>query len=281
MTELNSRKCMKLSKVETYSRYLEIVEKYGRKGCVINDFLQREVETLISAGKLFESCYKENAFLFIQKDTCLRVYYYLNDLNETVAFDGDDFVVEILYRGDSFYPSDIVAYLEKCGFQTNLVRDLYCLRYKELNHEILGIDLSDIDIHFADTIKEAKMCITLFNESFDSYSGNYINELDLPALIENKNLYVATQNGMFMGSLHVSKGGNNLYWMDHLAVSKEARGKHVATKLFMRYISDVHENDGTRYQLWTQRQNEIAVNMYKKLGFKYLGKSTLSMIRTK
>ena len=67
--------------------------------------------------------------------------------------------------------------------------------------------------------------------------------------------------------------------MDHLAVLQEARGKHIATGLFMKYIEDVGKNDTTRFSLWTQRQNETSIRMYQKIGFKYIGKSTLSMIK--
>ena len=270
-----------MKQITEYSEIVEIEQKYKVKGTATNNYILKEqYERLISDNALCVVANEKNCFLFVTKDIGTRIYYFINDMGEKADFSKySELVIEILFRGE--LPVAEMEYFLKCGFETNLVRDQYCLRFRELNPEMLGTDFSDIDIHFAETIEEAKMCVGLFNENFDRYSGNYIDPCKLLSLIENKNLYIAYNEGILLGSLHVSKGGNNLYWMDHLVVTKEARGKHVATKLFIRYIFDVHENESTRYQLWTQHQNEIAVKMYKKIGFKYLGKSTLSMIKIK
>ena len=47
---------MKLNKVDRYQRYLDIVGQYAQKGCISNDYIQREAERLIEQGDLFESC---------------------------------------------------------------------------------------------------------------------------------------------------------------------------------------------------------------------------------
>ena len=270
---------MKLSKVETYSRYLEIVEKYGQKGCLTNDYLQREAESLIAGGKLFELCNEKNAFLFVQKDTCQRVYYYLNDLNETAAFDGEDFVVEILYRGEAFYPQDVVAYLETCGFKANLIRDQYAGMYKDLQ---LGTFVGNLRIYEAQSIEEVKQACELFNASFDHFSGDYISESEYPSLLEGKNILIARDNAgnSFLGALHQTTE-NRVAWISHVAVLPEARGHHVGLGLAEAFIQYNRVDDKSRYMLWVQHQNTAAVNMYQKLGFKYIGKSTISMINTK
>lgn len=270
---------MKLSKVETYSRYLEIVEKYGSKGCITNDYIQREAESLVSDGKLFESCYEKNAFLFVKKDTCLRAYYYLNDLNETTAFDGNDFVVEILYRGEAFYPQEVVTYLEKCGFRTNLVRDQYSGMYKDLQ---LGTFVDNLRIYEAQSIEEVEQACELFNASFDHFSGDYISENEYPSLLKGKNILIARDNAgsSFLGALHQTIE-NRVAWISHVAVQPEARGHHVGLGLAEAFIQYNRVDDKSRYMLWVQHQNTAAVNMYQKLGFKYIGKSTLSMIKTK
>lgn len=270
---------MKLKKIEAYSRYLETVEKYGQKGCITNDYLQREAESLIAGGKLFESCYEKNAFLFVQKDTCLRAYYYLNDLNETASFDSDNFVVEILYRGESFYPQEVVTYLEKCGFRTNLVRDQYSGMYKDLQ---LGTFVGNLRIDEAKSIEEIQKACELFNESFDHFSGGYILESEYPSLLEGKNILIARDDAgnSFLGALHQCIE-NRVSWISHVAVLPEARGCHVGLGLVEAFVRYNHVDDKTRYMLWVQHQNTTAVNMYQKLGFKYIGKSTLSMIKTK
>jgi len=45
------------------------------------------------------------------------------------------------------------------------------------------------------------------------------------------------------------------------------------------FIEQNMESEKTRYQLWVQRQNEPAVNMYQSKGFKFINKSTISLIK--
>lgn len=58
---------MMLNKINTIERYVEIVEQYRSKEGASNDYLQREAETLINNGELFEVCDRHNAFLFVKK----------------------------------------------------------------------------------------------------------------------------------------------------------------------------------------------------------------------
>lgn len=270
---------MTLKKIESYSRYLEIVERYGQKGCVTNDYIQREAESLIAEGKLFEMCCEKNAFLFVQKDTCKRLYYYLNDFCETVVFDDDDFVVEILYRGEPFYPKEVVEYLQKCGFRTNLIRDQYSGMYKDLQ---TGTIVENLKIDEAQTLEEVKQACELFNASFDHFSGDYIPEEEYSNLLEGKNILIAKDitTNSFLGALHQTIE-NRVAWISHVAVLSEARGRHIGLGLVEAFIKINHADDKSRYMLWVQHQNSAAVNMYQKLGFKYIGKSTLSMIKNK
>lgn len=270
---------MKPAKIETIDRYQEIVSRYGNRGSFSNDYIQREASNIIDHDALFEYCGKKNAFLLVKKDGFWRVYYYINDLEEILDIDGEDMATEILFRGNMGEPAEVVNYLEGCGFARNLVRDLYELRYKDLAIERPFILTDGVVIRKAKSIDEATFGTNLFNALFDRFSGDHISNEESLRLLENKQLYVALLDGSLAGALHVSQGASNLFWMDHLAVTKEARGKHIATGLFLQYIEDVVQNDSTRYSLWTQRQNLAATNLYMKMGFKYVGKSTLSMIK--
>lgn len=270
---------MKLNKVDTYNRYLEIVEQYSPKGCITNDYIQREAESLAAEGKLFGSWGEKNAFLFVKKEVCYRVYYYLNDLNEITDFSGEDLVVEILYRGEAFYPTEVVEYLQKCDFKINLVRDQYSGMYKDLQ---LGNFVGNLRVEKAQTIEEVKQACELFNDTFDHISGDYISESEYLSLQEGKSILIARDiaNNSFLGALHQTVE-NRVAWISHVAVLPEARGKHVGLAMAETFIQNNHVDDKSRYMLWVQHQNTAAVNMYQKLGFKYIGKSTLSMIKYK
>ena len=45
------------------------------------------------------------------------------------------------------------------------------------------------------------------------------------------------------------------------------------------FIERNHADEKSRYMLWVQRQNVPAVNMYQQKGFKYINKSTISLIK--
>ena len=63
---------------------------------------------------------------------------------------------------------------------------------------------------------------------------------------------------------------------------KHARGKGVGKALvdaFVERNKNPEKMEKTRYQLWVQRQNEAAVKMYQNKGFKYINKSTISLIK--
>ena len=270
---------MKASKIKSYSRYLEILEQYGQKDCATNDYIQREADNLIHQGLLYEICGKYNAFLLVQKHTCFRVYYYLNDHDEEMVLDDGDYVIEILYRGEATFPRDEIEYFGKNGFRPNLKRDQYSGVYKDL--KIGKLISPGIVIDYADSLQEVEDACMLFNSSFDNYSGDFISDKEFEALLENKQIIIAKNSkGGFLGALHQTIE-NRVAWISHVAVISEARGMGVGTGLMESFVQNNHVDDKTRYMLWVQRNNEPAVRMYQNAGFKFTGKTTFSMIKTK
>jgi ribosomal protein S18 acetylase RimI-like enzyme len=47
------------------------------------------------------------------------------------------------------------------------------------------------------------------------------------------------------------------------------------------YIKENMNNNKVRFSLWVQQQNQTAINMYQKKGFRYVNKSTISMLKLK
>lgn len=270
---------MTLEKINDAARYQEIVYKYKHKGTLSNDYLYAEVEELTARGLLYECCGAANAFLFVRKDECLRVYYYLNDLTERTIFDLDDnLLVEILFRGALGTLDAETAYLTKCGFDAHLRRDQYSAMYKNLTLSSL---ISGVIVRKAQDAEEVAKACDLFNRSFDHYSGDYISKGMEQQLLRGGNILLATDvNGQFAGALHqtVEKG---VAWISHIAVLPEYRGHGIGKALLEAYIELNHQNDKSRYMLWVQAQNEPAVRMYQQKGFKYTNKSTLSMLKLK
>lgn len=262
------------------SEYNEIVERYRVKGCLSNDYIQQEAANLIVRDALFADCNEKNAFLFVKKDVGMRMYYYINDVTEGVDFNHyQDVVVEILFRGEP--PKDEIEYLIKQGFRINLIRDQYAAIYKDLAENIALVP--SVIIEVAKTYKAVETSCELFNSSFDKLSGDFIPTSEFQNLLDSGSILVAwnADKTSFFGALHqVKEGAVNV--IGHVAVMKHARGHGVGKALvdaFVEWNKNSEKTEKTRYQLWVQRQNEAAVNMYVDKGFKFLNKSTISLIK--
>lgn len=275
---------MKLNKITEFTRYQAIVDQYKRKGCQNNDYLNQEAAGLIIHDKLYEYCGENNAFLFVIKDECLRLYYYLNDLAEVCIFDIDEnLVVEILFRGNQGLPQDEMEYLSKCGFRLHLRRDQYSGVYKDL--ETPGL-ITGVTVTKASSIEEVDFACELFNNSFDHYSGDYIAKEVNESLYAGESILIAKDlQGNIAGALHqtVERG---VAWISHLAVVESYRGHGVGQALLDNFVEqnanpDLELKPKSRYMLWVQAQNVAAVGMYQKKGFRYLNKSTISLIKLK
>lgn len=262
--------------IETFEEYQNIVSRYGVRGCASNDYIQTEAADLIIHNLLYASCGEKNAFLFVKKDGFYRVYYYINDFDELMDFGKNEVVTEILFRGSMGEPVQQVEYLEKCGFERNLIRDQYAAKYSAFTAPIM---IGNIKIGIASTIDEVEWAINLFNNSFDKWSGDYIpKEKAKLLLLENGILMATDMAGKHLGALHLEKKQGCL-WLNHVAILPEYRGMKIGRGLTEAYIEQGHVDDNSRYAVWVQRQNTPAVKMYQNKGFTYSNKSTLSMIK--
>lgn len=262
-------------KIETFEQYSQLVERYSRKGRITNDYLQNEAADLIIHNSLYAICSKDNAVLLVQKAGYQRLYYYINNLEEQIELPKNEYVTEILFRGENA-PEAEVKWLEGLGFKKNLIRDQFAGRYGDF---VKPIELNNVAIQEASTIDEVKWACELFNSSFDKWSGDYISAEQYPVLLENGDILIAKDkqdNLLGATQRELKKGFVN--WA-HLAVVTSARGMGVGTSLMDALIERNHVDEKTRYMMWVQRQNTIAVKIYLRKGFKLLNKSTLSMIK--
>ena len=259
-------------------QYQLIVERNRRQGCLSNDYLQTRAEELIAEGRLFVDCHEQNAYLLEDKGNCYRMYYYLNDLitPDAVDFVEKPVVVEILYRGGDHFPVAERDYLLALGFEENLIRDQYAAVYKDLTP---AIQTDSVKVREAENLNEVAWAAKLFNDTFDPYSGDFIADEELQTLFQNGQVLMAVDgSGSLLGALHQTVE-RNVAWISHVAVVADARGRHVGQALVDAFIERNHTSDKSRYMLWVQQQNTAAVAMYRNCGFKYLNKSTLSLIR--
>jgi GNAT superfamily N-acetyltransferase len=259
-------------------QYHGIVERYRREGCRSNDYLQTRVGDLIARGLLYADCHDSNAYLLERKANCCRMYYYLNDITSPDVLTAPDPVImlEILYRGNGPFPQAERDYLVAMGFEENLVRDQYAAVYQDLAPALAH---GEVEVRPAISVDEVAWAVKMFNDAFDPYSGDYIDESELSTLLQSDQVLMAVDGaGDPLGALHQTVE-RNVAWISHVAVVPAARGRHVGQALVDAFVERNHTSDKSRYMLWVQQQNAAAVAMYRKKGFRYLNKSTLSLIK--
>ncbi len=267
-----------MRQILSISQYQEIVRRYKKQGTAANDYLQNEVGSLVSEGRIYCFEGEANVAFSVKGGIGSRIYYYVNDWDEKIRLPDDDCVVELLYRESCGLPEKELLYLLSLGFEKNLIRDQYCAMTG--NCSILAEEGKCI-VDNAQLIEDIKKAAELFNRSFDNLSGCYIGEAEYGPLLAGKCILIARDaGGGFLGALHHSKNGrvSNLI---HLAVAENARGMGIGKRLCSYWISANSEDAKTRFALWVQRQNERAISLYKSIGFVHNGKTTLSLIKRK
>lgn len=265
-----------MKQVTDLAEYHELVERYRQHGVRTNDYIQQEASSLIQQGKLFYLCQEHNVFLFVRKDAGMRLYYYLNDLHENANLVSyKDLVIEILFRSD--IPDDEVNYFVREGFSVNLVRDQYCGTYKDLNTVNAAVG---VKFEIAQTLELVAEACELFNASFDRLSGDFIPVSHYAELVSMGAIIIALDvtTNQLLGALHQTQV-HGVNWISHVAVKPAVRGRRIGPGLVSKFIDNNYVENKTRYMFWVQRQNEAAVKMYKQMGFKYMNKSTLSLIK--
>ena len=269
-----------MKKVDSFIRYKDIVDKYCKKGVFSNNYIQNEAADLIIHDALYVDQYTSNVFFYVKRDVGMRLYYYINDLSEDADFNADvDLVIEILFRNNTL-PSEEIDYFLARGFRRNVVRDQYSGVYKNLKSA--SCPAPEIKIEAAQSISDVEKACLLFNSSFDALSGDYIpeNKDVYEYLRAYQHILIAynNENKQFLGALHqdLDRGVNILR---HIAVDSSARGKGVGRALLDAFVERNHKSEDTRYMLWVQQQNEAAVRMYRNKGFKFVNKSTISLIK--
>lgn len=261
--------------INTIEDYKLLVEQYSRRGCLKNDYIQAKAADLINQGRLSAICGQENAMFLVERDGFYRGYYYINNIKEPLPLPKYELVTEILFRGENA-PEEEIQWLANLGFRKYLVRDQYYAKHTSIASSNYSISAT---IELAQTIDEVKWAIDLFNGSFDKWSGDYISPLVCASLFDKKEILIAKdENGQLSGALHHEKR-QGVCWLNHIAVISEARGKGIGKGLLDAFIEYGYVDDNSRYMLWVQRQNTIAVTMYRDKGFSPMNKSALSLVR--
>ena len=263
--------------ITSLSNYQSILEQYSRTGVQTNNFLLADqVEELLLKGRLYYIIVGNNLVLLVDRIISYQVYFHLNDLQTPCTIQADKpLKMEMVYRGEFKRPIALLNYWEQQGFKTHLTRDNLAL----VNHQQLAVKAlnEDITIKFATTAEEAIYTTTLFEKDLDTYTGDLKTYEEILAYVKNMQILCAYEGEKLCGALQF-EWKQKVCWLGHIVVEEGFRGKGIANQMVEKYIEINKQSDQTRYQLWVIKDNKPAVDLYKRFGFTYAGKSTVSML---
>jgi ribosomal protein S18 acetylase RimI-like enzyme len=256
----------------------KLIQHYFVKNTITNNYVMPDAyNQYIADSKLFYVSTDANLALLVAKNDFFQLYYYINNQDELLQLDiGHAVTMEILYRGESQYPLQIMSYWGKCGFKKHLTRDNMVASFQQLS---VPTDItSEIGIRFAASESEIEFAKQLIESTLDKYTGDMLTHEEVRSFVENKNVICASLEGELCGILQFEIK-NNVVWLGHISVAEGYRGKGVANELVKSYIVSNATQPNTRYQLWVIQDNIGAVKLYHKFGFIYGNKSSASMLK--
>ena len=257
---------------------IELIKQYSIKGTSTNNYqLPVTFGGPITSSHLYSATNNNNLFLLLKKGLYYKAFYYLNNLEaEAIQWPVLPVVLEILYRGKDNYPSSTITFWETQGFKKHLARDFMTATLQAPPEKPVAD--TNIKIVKASSESEAIFALDCMKTALDPFTGDQKTIKELSSAMADKNLYVAYYGSLPAGFFR-QEIRNEITYLGHLVVDDAFRGKGIAQQLVYRFLADSFKGTPSRYQLWVIKNNAGALNLYKKFGFLYAGKSTQSMLK--
>ena len=267
--------------INSHQQLEDLLEEFSASFKWSNNYmLLEELKVYLQAEKLFLlQKSKQSLVLLVKRDSFYRLYYQTNLLEDIQSFAVDQAVVqELIYRGPKFYPQEEVEAWGQQGFEVHMGRDNYFLNSKGLVSSDLAYsdDLSGIKpIENEADLQKADVMIRTY---LDLYTGDILTREELSAFSATGDLLGIYIENVLAGLVQ-GEYKNKVYWLGHMVVDKAYRGQRLSTKLLKAYLLKGLSLNCRQFQLWVLQDNEPAIGLYKKYGFKYLNKSTISLLK--
>ncbi len=249
----------------------------GVKSLTNNYLLIEEYQKLIDTNSLYFVTEKENLYFLVKHKGFFRIYYFINNLSLPYSNYNciDSLVIEILYRGAPNYPDEHIQFWNKSGFELHKLRDNFFLK----NPENLLLPKSDlVNLYIPSKDDDFRYVKNLIETNLDYFTGNPLSLDEVRIVAQKGYVWIASINSERAGFLQ-AEYRKKIFWLDNIVVEDKMRGKGVANALVYTFLLSGIEHQCSQFQLWVEQGNEAAISLYKKYGFDYLKRSTVSMIR--
>lgn len=270
-----------MQQINSLFRLDELFKQFFLKQTLTNNYiLVQDYKQYIEEERLWFASEGGNAYFFLKKDGFFRLYYFLNEEGKSYSVPISlPIVLEILFRGNRKYPEQQVSFWESSSFKKHLRRDCYFLKASDAL-DLVEQDMSvpGFTVKKATSVQECHYAKRLIDAHLDTYTGDILSMGEIEHFASSGNIYIAYQNDSPCGILQ-SNLKNKVFWLDHIVVDESYRGMGISKVLIDYYLQQGIIKECSKFQLWVISDNLPAVNLYKKYQFRYLNKSTISMLK--
>ncbi len=276
-----------MKKVKELGDITGAVSSYMNKGVLTNNFIMPEkYQGYINSGTLY---YEENGkilVVLIDFQKHWRVYYHIRERDGEIELPKDKpLVIELVYKTQNEALSEQLGYWEGRGFKPYISRARMNGSASAIIEKIVetGHNPKYAEVNNADEIQR------IISEAFDPYLGCVPSINEVTKYIRNKEIIVVqAPEGNILGVLHTGNK-NNTYFVWHLVVTSEARGKGIAKSLLNYFARSIEQTNysstditmqtrNARIQLWVKKDNSGARALYEAAGFIYDGWESAGLI---
>ncbi len=242
--------------VNSFEEIATLISSQIKKGVLTNNFLnEEELKIEIKNNTLFYTLWNGGLFIFRDRGTHYILNYYICDLTKDYIEEYNKaVVVEIAYRDNDNKILEIINFFKKLGMNEYLNR----IRLIKIDNNTAELTNNIVPCN----IEDMEEILKLLNENFDVFSGCIPTKEMILNDIKNKNIFVC-KNKKIEGIIHFNQSKLSSE-IKHLVVKREFRNQKIAQSLIIRYIKEVNVK---RKTVWTGCENNIAIGLYKKMGY--------------
>ena len=253
--------------MKDWNEVLQHISNFRKKGLIITNFYpnKNEMEEWIKDNSFYFFETEKSAFFVHSERNIKYIFFFLNNLNDI-----NQSLIEIQKQ----FPSDQIAYdfilsdNEQIEFlKTENKKYNFFIRTELKRMSFVKKDIivkSQNDVNFADK-KDIDGIKELFEETFDPISERIPSEKQLLNYIINNQILVIKNDNVIAGCAVIEIQKKTMY-LKHLVTNISFRNQGVATRLLNQ--SFFLAKDCMRFILWVKVDNESAINLYKKFGYK-------------
>ena len=269
-----------MRKFTGFSDYEETIENAVEKGWTASNcfMMPSAAEMKIKSGKLYVKEITAGLLLLEDEGTFYRCCYYLRPDEEPELLElGKDAVIEFPYKGEfNVKQARQEAQILAMGFALGRRSGMMSLSSDEAAH---AFHLGGIPVPEDAIPEDTDEILGLLNSVFNPLYSFIPSADELRYKLSRKMLWVIRREGRIAAVLNSSTDTRSAS-IDHVCAAPDFRGMGYGSILIAHY-HEIYRENVKKFQHWVDLDNEPAIRMYQKFGYKFEAKKANEYILIK